>query len=178
LSRLRQLCGTEVRDTTRGAVGVEVVESLRNRHDEAWFVRQVFAENFLDAEKRRHKASSVRVAADGDKPGREWISYIDGHALLVGAGRVAHPGGDGEGAAVDRSTFFQALPRRFKQALRQLLRAVHGDLPCSMMQIRIAETPQQRVLVLRKVGLGRNRQGRGYFLVHQSPDEGVESRST
>ena len=60
-------------------------------------------------------------------------------ALLVGAARVADPAGDRQREMRDRRRRREPVAHRAEQALRQLLRAVHRDLPRPVRQRRIAE---------------------------------------
>jgi hypothetical protein len=96
---------------------------------------------------------------------RQRIAHVDGVAFLVDAGDVAHPGGDPQAPGIDGRTRLQPVADGAEQALRQLLRAVHGDLPGAVAERRVAEASEQCGLVAfdvrRPGGTGRSASLRG-----------------
>ena len=135
-------------------------------------------EHFADRRQRRHQPRRHQSGLVGDRPQApgERVAHVDGAALLVDAGHIAHPSGHPEGEAVDRSAVLQPVADRPEQALRQLLRPVHGDLPRPMLQRRVAEPLDQRGAIGGEVEAGERRQGRRRFLRHQAFDQPRDPR--
>ncbi len=80
----------------------------------------------------RRSASSPACSAIARSRADKRIAHVDRLAVLVDAGDVAHPARDPHDEAVDRRAGGEPVADRAEQALRQLLRAVHADLPGAM----------------------------------------------
>jgi type IV secretory pathway TrbL component len=88
-------------------------------------------------------------------------------ALGGAAADEVHPGGQGQGQAVDRAAGLQGVGDRAQDAERQLLRAVPGDLAQQVADLGVAEAGQDRLGVGGQVQAARRGQGRDDVLDHQ-----------
>ena len=84
-------------------------------------------------------ASSAKLSKRRAKGSRTSIGRPASSRPVV----VAHPARDAESEARDRLAFPDSVANRAEQALRQLLRAVGGDLPGAMLQGRVGEAEQE-----------------------------------
>ncbi len=148
--RVRAVSGVSIATPKRATVAAAPSRIRRRQRGrdgagEARLGRQVAAEHGVEPEQglgERPRLVTARGAA-AQLVG-QGIAQVDGGAALVAAGRVAHPGRDAERQPVDRRAGRQPVAHRAEQALRQLLRAVHGDLPGAVAQRRVAEARHER----------------------------------
>ena len=106
---------------------------------------QVSAEHRFDVEKAigNRTRVSVGLAHDFHEGLRQRILDVDAAALLVVPAGVANPSRGCQREMGEGSACGDAVAHRAKQALRQLLRPVHGDLPRAVRQRRIAKALHQ-----------------------------------
>src|SRR6478752_6585207 len=113
------------------ALREQAIELPGDSLGEGRLARQIATEDRFDAEKAAAQRLRIpaRLRRDAGEFARQRVADIDDGARLVRAGDVTHPGRDAERKVIDRRTGLEAFADRAEQTLRQLLRAVHGDLP-------------------------------------------------
>ena len=111
--------------------------------------RQLRTEDFGDREQAIGKLGWIAVGSVGEGAEADGVGvlHVDRIAGFVDAGDVPHPGGDTEGEASERLTVSKAVGDCAEQALRQLLAAVHGDLPGAVLERGIGKTGEELVAV-------------------------------
>ncbi|MNP24678.1 hypothetical protein D3C76_1174530 [compost metagenome] len=82
-----------------------------------------------------------------------------------------NPGRNAQGGTVDAAPLVEQLLRAEQPALRQFLRAVHGDLAQAMLQAVVGKARPQVVGIHRKIDAGRHVQSGCGLLDHVAFDE-------
>src|SRR5512146_354847 len=114
-----------------GAVAKQRGEPARYRAGEPRIGGQIASENGVQREQCAGKRLGVTAVRRGEP--RELrchrVGDLDLAAALVDPGDVAHPPSDRERQQVDLPSRSEIVAYGAQDALRQLLRTVHGDLP-------------------------------------------------
>ena len=137
------------------------------------------AKNLRHAQQCRREplGNGPGFVTDGAQPTGKRIADVDRAAAFVPPRHVTHPGGDAERKAGDRSAGSETVADRPEETLRQLLGAVHRNLPGSVPKRGIGEARKQRPLVGIEVGARRDSERRRDLLVHQAPDKAAKAGS-
>src|ERR1022692_1323347 len=120
---------------------------------ETFVCRKIVAEDRAYAQQSAgkciHRAAAVNstFASDMLEFLGKRIRNLDHAAGFIAAADIAHPARDGERKHIDATAGAQVFATAREQPLRELLRAVHRDLLCTMRQRRIGEPRDQRLLV-------------------------------
>ena len=82
-----------------------------------------------------------------------FLGIVDdqGRSIVTSFPQIPQPGGGSERDAWRAKSLCKTVLRGGKQALRQLLRTIHGNLRREMTQRRVGETGQQCAAVGRKI---------------------------
>ena len=108
----------------------------------------------------------------------ERIAHINRLPLQIDTTHIDHPSGNQQGKARIRRAGLEMMGNGFQCPLRQLLAAIHGDLPGAVANIRIAIAPDQSIGIGIKINPLGGFQCRGLLFDHQGMGSGFVSRIT
>src|SRR5690606_12636260 len=110
---------------------------------------QIGAEDFPEAQETG--AQRLGVAAGSGRNRTKLLGHrildLERTTGLVHTSDIAHPARYPQGQALDPPSSGKPLTNGAEQTLRQLLRAVHGDLRRAMLQRRVGKPCQQTVAI-------------------------------